>query len=176
MSAPILRTERLTLRPFTLDDAPAVQRLAGEYEIALNTAMIPHPYPDGAAEQWIATHEDDYRENRMHHFAIDDGALCGAIALILKDESMAEIGYWLGKPFWNRGYVSEAARELIRYGFETLRLRRIFAGCFKRNPASVRVMEKAGMTYEGTLRQHMLKWGEPQDVVFYGIVRDDWRR
>ncbi|MGN6184659.1 MAG: GNAT family N-acetyltransferase [Thermoanaerobaculia bacterium] len=174
MTRPILRTRRLTLRPFTLDDAPIVQQLAGEYEIALNTLMIPHPYPDGAAADWIASHDDDHRENRIHHFAIDDGSLCGAIALVMKDESMAEIGYWLGKPYWNRGYVSEAARELVRHGFEDLGLRRIFAGCFKRNVASARVMEKAGLTYEGMLRHHMMKWGEPQDVTFYGVLRDEW--
>ncbi|HEX7809940.1 MAG TPA: GNAT family protein [Thermoanaerobaculia bacterium] len=169
-----LHTPRLTLRPFTLDDAPAVQRLAGAYEVALNTLMIPHPYPDGAAADWISSHEEDYRENRIHHFAIDDGELCGAIALILRDEGLAEIGYWLGVPYWNRGYVSEAAREVVRYGFEDIGLRRVFAGCFARNPASARVMVKAGMKYEGTLRQHTLKWGEPQDLTFYGILRDEW--
>ena len=148
---PIHHTPRLTLRPFTLDDAPAVQALASAYEVALNTLMIPHPYPDGAAAEWIRTHDDDFTANRLHHFAIDDGQVCGAIGLIMKDDGMGEIGYWLGVPFWNRGYVSEAAREIIRYGFEDVGLRRIFAACFKRNGASARVMEKAGMTYEGEM-------------------------
>ncbi|MFL6246331.1 MAG: GNAT family N-acetyltransferase, partial [Thermoanaerobaculia bacterium] len=72
---PTLRTPRLTLRPFTLDDAPAVQRLASAYEVALNTLLIPHPYPDGAAEAWIAQHQANFDENRIHHFAIDAGEL-----------------------------------------------------------------------------------------------------
>lgn len=171
---PTLKTARLTLRPFTLDDAPRVQELASAYEVALNTLMIPHPYPEGTAAEWIATHAEDFAQNRIHHFAIDDGAVCGAIGLVMKEDAMAEIGYWLGVPYWNRGYVSEAATEVVRYGFEDLQLRRIFAGCFARNGASARVMQKAGMRYEGTLRQHLVKWGEPQDLTFYGVMRDEW--
>lgn len=169
-----LRTERLTLRPFTQADAPAVQKLAGAYEVALNTLLIPHPYPDGAAEAWIATHEEDWRENRIHHFALDDGELVGATGLIMKEPGIAEIGYWIGVPFWNRGYASESSRELLRYGFEECDLRRIFAGHYVRNGASGRVMQKIGMKYEGTLRQHVLKWGEYLDIAFYGILRDEY--
>jgi ribosomal-protein-alanine N-acetyltransferase len=172
---PTLRTARLTLRPFTPADAPAVHELASIYEIALNTLSIPHPYPPGAAEQWIAMHEEDYRENRVHHFAIDDGQLVGSMGLMIKDESMAEIGYWIGKPFWGKGYASEAAEGVLRYGFEQLGMRRIFAGYFARNASSGNVLKKIGMQYEGTLRQHQLKWGEAMDVVFYGILRDEWR-
>lgn len=162
-----MKTERLTLRPFTLEDAPAVQTLAGVYEVALNTLMVPHPYPDGAAEAWIAMEEP-------HRFAIDDGQLVGAIGLMMKGDEIAEIGYWIGMPFWKRGYASEAAREVIRYGFEECGLHRIFAGHFARNPASGRVLAKAGMTFEGTLRQHQKKWGEYLDVCFYGILRDEF--
>jgi RimJ/RimL family protein N-acetyltransferase len=162
-----MKTERLTIRPLTLDDAPAVQTLAGAYEVALNTLLVPHPYPDGAAEQWISM--DD-----PHRFAIDDGQLVGAIGLMMKGDGIAEIGYWIGVPFWGRGYASEAAREVIRYGFEECGLHRIYAGIFRRNPASGRVLEKAGLTYEGTLRKHQKKWDEYLDVLFYGILREEW--
>src|SRR5215211_453666 len=91
-----LRGARLTLRSFTPADAPAVQRHVSAYEVALNTLMIPHPYPDGAAAGWIATHQADYDENRIHHFAIDDGEVVGAIAMIMKGDDIAEIGYWVG--------------------------------------------------------------------------------
>lgn len=162
-----MKTERLTLRPLTLADAPAVQTLAGAYEVALNTLLIPHPYPEGAAEEWIS-------KNDPHTFAIDDGQLVGAIGLVMKGDEMAELGYWIGVPFWNRGYASEAAREMLRYGFEECGLHRIFAGHYARNPASGRVMQKAGMTFEGTLRHHVKKWGEFLDISFYGILRDEW--
>ena len=171
-----LRTSRLTLRPFTPADAPAVQRLASAYEVALNTLMIPHPYPEGMAEQWIAKHQADYDENRIHHFAIDDGELAGAIGLVMKGDGIAEIGYWVGVPFWGRGYASEAAVEVIRYGFDECNLHRIFAGHFTRNAASGRVLQKAGLTYEGTLRHHVCKWGEYLDIAFYGLLRAEWTR
>ena len=174
---PTLHTSRLTLRPFTLDDAPAVQRLASAYEVALNTLLIPHPYPDGAAEEWIATHRKDFDENRIHHFALDaNGELIGAMALVMKNAVIAEIGYWIGVPYWGRGYATEAATEVIRYGFEECGLQRIFAGCFARNVASGRVLQKVGMQAEGTLRRHQLKWGELLDIAFYGILREDWEK
>ena len=169
-----LKTARLTLRPFTLNDAPAVQRLCGAYEVALNTLLIPHPYPDGAAEQWIGRHAEEYAENRIHNFAIDDGQLVGAIGLVMKGDAIAELGYWVGVPFWNRGYASEAARAMLRYGFGGCSLHRVFAGHFTRNPASGKVMQKIGMKYEGTLRQHACKWEEYLDVACYGILRDEF--
>ena len=171
-----LKTPRLTLRPFTIEDAPAVEKLCSAYEIALNTLMIPHPYPPGAAEAWIAKNEEDYAENRIHSFAIDDGEVAGAMGLVMKGDGIAEIGYWIGMPFWGRGYATEAARAVLRYGFEECQMQRIFAGHFTRNPASGKVMQKIGMTYEGTLRQHAFKWGEYLDVAFYGILKDEYRR
>ena len=172
--SPTLHTARLTLRPFTLADAPEVQRLCGAHEVALNTLLIPHPYPEGAAEEWIGKHQADFDENRVIHFAIDDGQLTGAMALVMKDNGLAEIGYWVGVPFWGRGYASEAAKEVVRYGFEDLGLRRIFAMHFGRNPASGRVLQHAGLKYEGTLRQHLKKWEEYVDLVCYGALRADW--
>lgn len=171
---PILRTERLLLRPFTFEDAPAVQRLCNEYEIALNTLLIPHPYPDGLAEQWIASHPADFEHDRSVAFAIDDGQLAGAVGLMFKGDGLAELGYWIGKPFWNRGYASEAARAVVRYGFETCGLHRIFAMHFSRNPASGHVLRNAGMQYEGRLRRHVKKWEEYLDVEAYGVLKDEF--
>jgi len=171
---PTLRTERLVLRPFTLDDAPALERLCGAREVALNTLMIPHPYPAGAGAEWIGKHRDDFANDRIHHFAIDDGQLAGAMALVMKGDAIAEIGYWIGVPFWGRGYATEAGREVVRYGFEACGLERIFAGYFARNVASGRVLQKLGMTYEGTLRRHVKKWDEYLDLVFLGILREEW--
>ena len=173
---PTLRTARLILRPFTLDDAPAVQRLVSSYEVALNTLFIPHPYPEGGAAEWIGKHQAEFDENRIHHFAIDDGEVAGVVALVMKAEGLAEIGYWVGVPYWGRGYATEAAAEVVRYGFEDIGLQRIFAGHFTRNPASGRVLQKVGMQYEGTLRRHQMKWGELIDLAFYGILREEFNR
>ena len=166
-----LKTERLTLRPLTLEDAPRVQLLAGAREVALNTLLIPHPYPDGAAEAWIANRGDEIA------FAIDDGELAGVIGLRVKrDDDIAEIGYWIGVPYWGRGYATEAAAAVVRYGFEKLALNKIYAGYFARNEASGKVLRKIGMKREGTLRQHHKKWGEYVDVEFMGILREEWVR
>lgn len=174
----MLETERLTLRLFQPEDAPAVQRLAGAYEIALNTLSIPHPYPDGAAAEWIAHSEKAFEEGKMLNFAIvvrETGELAGSVGLILKPEhDKAEIGYWIGVPYWNRGYATEASRALIDYGFSEWNLNRIDAGHFGRNPSSGRVMQKLGMHFEGTLREAIKKWDEYVDVSYYAILRSDW--
>ncbi len=174
MKTSSLRTQRLLLRPFDPADAPRVQQLAGDREIALNTIHVPHPYPTGRAQMWIDA-QVDRREQGQWDFAIDDGELAGCIGLRVQEEfDRAEIGYWIGKPYWGRGYATEAAAALIRLGFEELNLNRIYAGYFSRNAASARVMIKNGMQYEGTLRQHVKKWGEFVDIVYYGILRSDW--
>lgn len=175
MSRPVLYTDRLTLRPFTQDDAPAVQILVSAYEVALNTLSIPHPYPDGGAAEWIARHDEDYEQERIVHFAIEaEKNVVGAIGLILKGDGVAELGYWIGVPYWGHGYVTEAARAVLQYGFEERKLRRIFACYMTRNPASGRVMEKLGMTYEGTMRKHITKWDEHCDMAFYGMLAEEW--
>ena len=176
---PTLTTERLLLRPFTPADAPVVQRLAGDRDIAANTLTIPHPYEDGMAEEWIGTHQERFKQKDTINFAItlcQDSALIGAIGLTGIDEAHrhAEMGYWIGKPYWNNGYCTEAAKAILRYGFTELDLNRIQAHHFARNPASGRVMEKSGMTYEGCLRQHVQRWGAFQDLKMYGVLKSEY--
>jgi [ribosomal protein S5]-alanine N-acetyltransferase len=176
---PTLHTERLTLRPFGLADANTVQQLAGAYQVALNTSSIPHPYPDGGAEMWIGTHQAQFDAGDAVHFAItrqNGEHLIGAMGLaITREHRRAELGYWIGVPHWGQGYATEAARAVLAYGFEETDLLRITATHFGRNPASGRVMQKIGMTNEGCLRQHILRWGEPQDLVLYGVLVQEWR-
>ncbi|OLP19426.1 GNAT family N-acetyltransferase [Leptolyngbya sp. 'hensonii'] len=175
---PTLYTSRLILRPFSLADAATVQRLAGEREIAAMTLTIPHPYPDGAAAAWIDTHASAFANGQGLSLAIvlqATGELCGAIGLVLApDHHSAEMGYWLGKPYWRQGYCTEAALALLQYGFQTLNLHRIHAAHFAQNLASGRVMQKLGMRQEGYLRQAVLKWGQYMDLVLYGILWEEW--
>jgi RimJ/RimL family protein N-acetyltransferase len=176
---PTLPTARLLLRAFEPSDAPSVQRLAGEREIALNTALIPHPYPDGAAAEWIAGLSKSFASGASAVFAIVErgsGELVGSIGLTFdRAHNMAELGYWLGKPFWGQGYCTDAGAQVLRYGFEDRELNRVWAGRFGRNVASGRVLEKLGLRLEGILRQHFVKWDEPQDVYRYGILREEWQ-
>ena len=175
---PTLPTARLVLRPFTKADAPDVQRLAGEREVASTTLHIPHPYTIGMAEDWISTHQEAYERGALVNFAIvrrTDQALMGCIGLdIDPHHANAEMGYWIGIPFWSQGYCTEAAQTVIQYGFEVLRLHRIHAAHMARNPASGRIMQKVGMTYEGCLRQHIQKWGAFEDIVVYGMLQSEY--
>jgi RimJ/RimL family protein N-acetyltransferase len=174
MSLPSLRTARLVLRPLELADAPRLQELAGEREIALNTISIPHPYSLAQAEEWVRA-QGELEAHGDINFVIDDGQVAGGIGLrVQRSYERAEIGYWIGKPYWGKGYATEAAGAMIRYGFEELKIHRIYAGYFSRNEKSARVMIKNGMKYEGTLRQHVKKWDEFVDIVYYGILAEEW--
>jgi len=176
---PVLATARLVLRPMTTDDASAVRLWAGDFEVADTALNIPHPYPDGLAEDWITLHGQAWQEGREAVFGItarSDGTLLGAIGLAGIDarHRHAELGYWLGRPFWGLGLATEAVRAVLRFAFETLDLERVFAHYFVRNPASGRVLEKAGMVREGVLRQHVRQWGQPEDLVVCGLLREEW--
>lgn len=174
---PTLRTSRLVLRPFLLSDAVTVQRLAGDRGVADTTLSIPHPYVDGMAEQWIATHEGAWTRHELATLAITEpeAGLVGAISLRIElAHRRAEIGYWIGPPFWGLGYATEAARAMVAFGFDKLSLQRIHAQLFARNPASGRVMAKVGMQLEGTLRRHVYRWDQPEDVEAWGLLRTDF--
>jgi RimJ/RimL family protein N-acetyltransferase len=175
---PALETARLILRPFHMDDAGDVQRLAGDRDVAHNTMLVPHPYEDGEAERWIGTHQEVYESGQGVTFGIErreDGALLGSIGLtIFEKHRSAELGYWLGKPYWNNGYTTEAARAVLQYGFQQRNLHRIHAKHYARNPASGRVLQKIGMQPEGVLREHILKWGVFEDVTLYGILASEF--
>jgi ribosomal-protein-alanine N-acetyltransferase len=175
---PILETPRLLLRPFEPSDAPRTRALAGELAIAANTLDMPHPYKEGMAEEWIATHQKSYEKGNLIIFAIalkDSGELIGAISLSLDNlNSTGELGFWIGIPYWNMGYCTEAAAEVVRFGFEVRGLNKVFARHFSRNVASRRVLEKIGMKFEGCLRQQIRKWDHFEDTCHYGILRDEY--
>ena len=177
---PRLETARLVLRPFELADAPAVQRLAGDWAVAATTLNVPHPYEDGMAEEWIGTHRAKFERREQVTLAVilrETGGLIGAMGLVLNLRfERAEVGYWIGKPYWRNGYATEAARAVLKYGFEELKLNRIHATHIARNPASGRVMQKIGMKHEGCLRQHTRRWDRFDDIMCYAILKDEYVR
>jgi RimJ/RimL family protein N-acetyltransferase len=175
---PVLDTPRLRLRPFSMDDAGEVHRLAGDTRVASSTMNIPHPYREGMAVSWIATHGPEWERGRRATLAVtlrESGELVGAVALTVnREQNRASMGYWIGHPYWGRGYATEAARAVLDLAFAELRLRRVEATHFADNPASGRVMEKLGMSYEGTLRSHVIRDGARHDLVVRGVLRSDW--
>jgi len=174
---PTLTTERLVLRPFTLADVPAVVALAGDRAVAENTLSIPHPYTEAEAKEWISQRPAAWAEQKAINYAITlpDGALCGSVGLALYPAyNMAELGYWIGRPYWGQGYATEAGAAVVDFGFIALGLNRINAVRFGDNPASGRVMEKLGLVQEGYRRRQTPKWGVYRDVALYGLLREDW--
>lgn len=174
-----LVTERLKLRRFSISDAEVVESLLNDREIASNTRSIDFPYPKGAALVWIEHQQANWEAGKSSVFAICNrktDQLVGAIGLEIEEsDHHAELGYWIGREFWNKGYCSEAGAAVLKHGFDQLGLHRIHSHYLTRNPASGRVMEKIGMLREGLLRGHSRKWGVFEDVVVYGMLASDPR-
>jgi [ribosomal protein S5]-alanine N-acetyltransferase len=170
----VLETPRLILRPYSENDIAELVPLIGAREVAATTLRIPHPYTEQDARDLIlATGQPNFERRGVR--LRGDGRLIGGVGLSIdEDERRAELGYWIGVPYWGHGYATEAARAMLRYGFEELRLNRVFASHFGNNPASQRVLVKLGMRHEGCQRQHILKWGEFLDLELYAILRHEW--
>jgi ribosomal-protein-alanine N-acetyltransferase len=167
----------VTLRPFTLDDAPRVQLLAGDFAVAETTALIPHPYRDGMAEQWIGTHQRERDRGIAFAYAItrtEDGLLVGAIDARPQTSDHEDFGYWIGAPYWGRGFATSAARAVVALMFSYVECDQITASHLVRNPASGRVMEKCGLTLVKTItREHR---GRQEPFCIRGITRGAWER
>jgi [ribosomal protein S5]-alanine N-acetyltransferase len=171
---PVLTTERLALRPFRDDDAPAVARILSSPRMYEQTLSFSTPYPVESAASWIGSHREAADKGLKLQWAIvlRQGRLVGTVSLVLeRDPPRGDLGYWIGVDDWNRGYATEAVRAVIAYGFHVLHLPRIEAMCFTGNIASARVLEKAGLLFEELREAHVLKDGVPHDVLVYNIVR-----
>jgi RimJ/RimL family protein N-acetyltransferase len=148
----------------------------GTYSVARNMGVIPHPYSLQDAEQWIAIASNQSPET---HFAVAIGDIVvGGIGAGFGNPDppgirrhSAEIGYWLGEPFWGRGIMSEAVQAFTEWAFRELGLVRLHASVFARNPASARVLAKAGYEYEGRMRACYCRDGEFIDGLLYAQVR-----
>jgi ribosomal-protein-alanine N-acetyltransferase len=164
------------LRRFVVSDADGVERLAGEREVAETTAAIPHPYPRGGATAWIATHEAAVASGVEYTYAVTDlaGLVVGSIGLRPRRGEHENIGYWIGRAYWGRGYATAAARAIIVLGFELLELEAITASHLVRNAASGRVMEKCGMRL--LRRERRDHRGAPEDFCVRAIAREEWEQ
>ncbi|WP_334148225.1 GNAT family N-acetyltransferase [Hyphomicrobium sp.] len=145
MSKPI-RTRRLVLRELDDSDAPDLARLAGDWDIARMTAQIPYPYSEDLAREWMAA----LAPGEFVRAVTFEGALVGAIGYIPDDDrSSAEIGYWIGRPWWRRGFASEAAAALVRHCFTDGGFKRLTCCHFDDNLASAGVIRKLGFRLKG---------------------------
>ena len=163
----------IALRPIAADDAPRVQLLAGERSVAETTALIPHPYPDGAAEAWIATQAGDWSTGREYTYAIEvESVLVGVVSLRPVAGKQENLGFWIGRPYWGSGYATAAASAVIALAFSCLELDVVTASHLSRNVASARVLEKCGMSLLRTgTRDHRRAL---EAFCVRGISREEW--
>lgn len=162
------------IRDWRSDDAKSIARYANNRKIWLNLRdAFPSPYALADAEAFI-TRATQSVPGTFFAIATETEAI-GSIALTLGQDVhrfTAELGYWLGEPFWGRGITAQAVRAICRYAFEELGLNRIFAEPYITNPASARVLEKAGFICEGVLRANAVKDGRVLDQLLYARVKD----
>lgn len=169
-----IKTKKFILRPFKKGDEASLMENINSKKVYRPTLTIPYPYTTKDAKEWIKRNQRF--ANKKHpesiNFAIDiDGDVVGGIELSKIEGHRAEIGYWLGERYWRKGIMTEAVKVVTRFGFEKLGLRRIYAGVFPFNKASMRVLEKAGYQLEGILRKNVVKDGRLMDDYLYAKVR-----
>ena len=169
-----LKLSRFIIRDWRPEDKSSLVKYANNRNVWINLRdRFPYPYTFSEAEWWI---REATEATPPTHFAIVlDGSAIGGIGLEMNTDvfrKSAEIGYWLGEPFWGQGIATEAVRVMTDYAFSTLDLCRIYAGVFEWNPASMRVLEKAGYVFEGRLRQSVIKDGKIIDQFLYAIIRN----
>ncbi len=158
-----MRTRRLILRDLTYADARRIALLAGDADVARMTARIPHPYTEFDAQDWIRGIED----NEFVQGIDFEGYLVGLIGYTINEDRSAELGYWIGKPYWGRGFATEAAEAVIRHGFRIGRVARMTCCHFIDKPASARVIEKLGFRCIGVNRAFCLARNVEVDTLIY---------
>ena len=163
-STAVLATQRLVLRAPRPQDAKAIASLINDRRIAENTARIPHPYSLSDARAFLAEVNRDPGEPSFL-IALADGSIIGGCGIGVSSGPDPELGYWIGVPYWGRGYVTEAAHALIDHAFEDLGCERLSGRARVSNPASRRVLEKCGFQWTGVslIRIRALKSSAPVD-------------
>lgn len=174
--APIV-TERLTLRPYEQRDRARLVALANNWRVAKNLSLMPFPYTERHADEWLGKQAGFWDSRSSYPLVIAlNGEQIGGIGLDVREHSQWELGYWLGEPYWNRGYASEAATALVRFAFEKLKVERIVAGHYADNHPSGRVLTKLGFRYTVEAMRHCLARGTDVKCLEMTLTRDAWAR
>jgi RimJ/RimL family protein N-acetyltransferase len=171
-----MKSRRLKFRELNEGDAQRIAELAGDWDIARMTARIPYPYSAPQAHQWLRAIEPGEFVRAVEF----KGELIGAVGYMPGSDSSAEIGYWIGKPWWGRGFATEAAQALVRHCFSTARIERLTCCHFVDNPASARVIAKLGFRRVGPCTAWCEARGTEIDAVRYErrrpVISYFWRR
>lgn len=174
---PELKGEQVVLRRPRLIDAPNLEQRISDAAVVRWTIRIPHPYPKGGAARFIRSAWNLWTRGRAYIFTIlVDGEACGIISLsnVSTEHACGELGFWLGRDRWGQGVMTEAVRLMLAFAFRDLGLYRVYASAFAANAASRRVLEKNRLKLEGTLREAVVRHGERQDFLQFGILRPEY--
>jgi len=165
----------VTLEPIAPHHADAVQRLAAHPDVVATT-NLPEPYPDDGAAQWIDYVQPRHEAGEEFAFAILNaaGELVGVTGLVDVRGTVAELGFWIGKSYWNRGYATAAVRQTLHFAFEAVDLECVFARPLVRNAPSRRVLEKLGFRLQQTETHEHPKWTDADRFARYRIDRSVW--
>lgn len=151
---PTLQTSRLLLRKINVDDIPFLVKYANNRKVTEWVLNIPYPYEEPDAVFRISYVVQGFKAKSRYVFAIvlkDLDEFIGEVSLHLDNQGgWAQLGYWIGEPFWNRGIVTEAVGAILQFGFDRIKLDKIFATCHERNEASAKVMVKNGFQNSNT--------------------------
>ena len=173
---PELKTERLLLRSFSLEDADDVFAYAADGEWA-RYVPIPYPYQRSDAEEFVARSVlTPWDVHPVFAIVLDDRVVGSVDLSIERDDLTASLAYAIGRDYWGRGLMPEATHSVIDWGFRCHGLARVWTTADARNLRSLRVLEKLGMTREGLLRSHRVLRDERVDRVYYGLLRQEWER
>lgn len=180
INLPTLETKRLILRKMTLDDAEDVFECCSDLEVFKFVGGKAHRTIEDT-RRFLKDVFEKYERKEIVVWGLfhkEHSKLIGDCGFIKWDASQAraELDYLLSKEYWNQGLMTEAVKEVIRFGFEKMQLNRIQAICELDNIASARVMEKVGMQFEGVLRNYIQHEGKPLDMKMYSIIRKEWIR
>ena len=160
------------------EDIPFIVKYASNKNISDFTLNLPFPYDEKDAIFWINIANQGFKNGTKIIFGIrlkPKNVFIGGIGLTIESAfDRAEIGYWIAKPFWRKGYATEATKSVIEFGFNKLNLNRLTSSHLAKNPASGRVLEKSGLKKEGVLKEHILKNSEYHDLVIYGLTKNDF--
>lgn len=170
----IIKIKKFVLRPFKKKDEASLAKNINNKKIYRNTLEIPYPYTLKDAKEWIKKNLKENRKKKPKEisFAIDiNSDIIGGIGLDKIEDHQAEIGYWLTPKYWNKGIMTLAIRKVTKYGFDKLKLKRIYARVFPFNKASMKVLNKNGYKLEGILRKEIKKDKKLLDNHLFAKVR-----
>jgi len=168
------------LRILKKSDAEVFCPLVADRRVARYLSRLPQPYHIEDAQAWVKTTRQQARRRESFSFGIEgqrEKAIVGMISLmeIKWEDGVAELGYWVGRPYWRRGYAYEAVHFMLRFAFEELKLYRVFAQVLETNKASSNLLRKAGFVPEGISRKSRFQNGRRLDMVSFGLLRPEFR-